>query len=266
MSDGMAERKAQTRAVFDRIAPEYDAAGPGCFAHYGRQLVEEAGIAPGMRVLDVATGRGAVLIPAAERAGAGGAVVGIDLSEAMVQAAREEAARRGLAADVRVMDAERLDFPDASFDRVLCGFGVMFFPDLPQALAECRRVLRPGGRIGVSTWQMTQAHDLEAVLVGMGFTHPGLPLRESAEVADALAAAGFAAVRVREDVATFRYADVAEYWQNARGTGMRSWMDTFDPAQEAQARAALAERMRPHQRAEGLYLDAIALLAVAERA
>ena len=64
----------------------------------------------------------------------------------MVRATNEEAERRGLGIPVRVMDAEQLDFPDAEFDRVLCGFGVMFFPHLDQALAEFRRVLKPGGR------------------------------------------------------------------------------------------------------------------------
>lgn len=262
------DRKAQTRATFDRIAPDYDAAGPGCFAHFGRRLIDETGIEPGQRVLDIATGRGAVLLPAAERVGATGTAIGIDLSEGMVRAAQGEAASHGLRAEVRVMDAEHLAFPDASFDRVLCGFGLMFFPDLPQALAECRRVLRPGGRLGVSTWRVTQANDLETVLARLGFAAPlnvPLPLRDPAEVNDVLVAAGFAGVRVREDVATFRYASVAQYWQNARGTGMRRWLDVLDTTQTAHAMTALEEQMQPHQRGNAILLDATALLAVADR-
>jgi ubiquinone/menaquinone biosynthesis C-methylase UbiE len=81
----------------------------------------------------VATGRGAVLFPAAERVGTTGDAVGVDLAEGMVQAANEEAERRGWGPRVRAMDAEQLDFPDAAFDRVLCGFGIMFFPHLDQA-------------------------------------------------------------------------------------------------------------------------------------
>lgn len=50
-------RKMQTRATFDRIAPDYDTSGPGCFAHFGRRLMEAVGAEPGQRLLDVATGR-----------------------------------------------------------------------------------------------------------------------------------------------------------------------------------------------------------------
>src|SRR6202165_1997336 len=164
MNDDAEARKAQTRAIFDRIAPEYDAAGPGCFAYFGRRLVQEVGVEPGQRVLDVASGGGAVWFATAEQVGPTGTVVGIGLAEGMVQATNDEASRRGLGAPVRVMDAERLDFPEAAFSRVLCGFGLMFFPHLDQALREFRRVLEPGGRIGVSTWQVSQADDVRVVL------------------------------------------------------------------------------------------------------
>jgi ubiquinone/menaquinone biosynthesis C-methylase UbiE len=69
--------------------------------------VEIVGIAPGQRVLDVASGRGAVLFPAVERVGSAGEAVGVDLAEGMVKAANEDAQRRGFGTPVRVMDAER---------------------------------------------------------------------------------------------------------------------------------------------------------------
>ena len=267
-ADPIAERKAQTRAVFDQIVPDYDAGGPGCFATFGRRLVAEVGIAPGQRVLDVATGRGAALFPAAEAVGPTGAVTGIDLSEGMVRATREEAARRGVTAEVVVGDAEALDFPDATFDRVLCGFGLMFLPQVALALAEFRRVLRPGGRLGVSTWQVTQADDLGAVLAAQGLLDVNqevLRFSVAEELQRALEEAEFTAVRVRPDTVTFRYDDLAAYWQNARGTGIRRWLDRLDEAQRAQVRAALAQRVQARQRADGLHLPATALLAVAAR-
>lgn len=90
-------RKVQIRVVFDRLAPEYDAAGPACFAYFGRRLVEEAAVGYGQRVLDVACGRGAVLFSAAEPVGAAGEVIGIDLAAEMVRATNVEARRRGVA-------------------------------------------------------------------------------------------------------------------------------------------------------------------------
>ncbi len=269
MSDAMAARKAQVRATFNGLAPEYDAGGPGCFVHFGQRLVEETGIEAGQRVLDVATGRGAVLFPAAERVGVSGIVTGIDLSEEMIRITRDDAMRRGLNAQLRVMDAEHLDFPDAAFDRVLCGFGVMFFPDLPLALHEFRRVLAPQGRIGLSTWRVSQGDTLGLVLAELGIWQggkdPALQFGDPATVEGPLVAAGFSGVRVQMDEAMFRYRDLEAYWQNCRGTGMRRYIDALDAAQTERVKTALAERLRPHEQPDGIHLAATALLATAAR-
>src|SRR5689334_2194629 len=110
MSDDALTRKAQTVALFSSLATGFDSGG--VFAHFGRRLVEVLGVEPGQRVLDVATGRGAVLFPAAARVGSSGSAVGIDLADGMVRVANDEAERRRSTARARVMDAERLDFPD----------------------------------------------------------------------------------------------------------------------------------------------------------
>jgi ubiquinone/menaquinone biosynthesis C-methylase UbiE len=263
-TDSGAERKAQVRAIFDRLAADYD--GAGAFAWYGRRLVEEAGIRAGDRVLDVASGRGAVLFPAAESVGPTGSALGIDLSEEMVRAANSDAAQRGITTQVLVMDGEQLDFPDASFDAVLCGFGIMFFPNLGRALAEFRRVLKPGGRIGVSTWQVAQAEDLTVVLneLGLGGQHVVDWFTDSDELANLLTNAGFTKPRVIADTHAFRYDSLDHYWQNAHGTGLRRWLDALGAEQTERVRAALAERVASHQRPDGLYLEATALLAIAE--
>jgi ubiquinone/menaquinone biosynthesis C-methylase UbiE len=255
-------------AAFDWIAPAYDGGGPGGFAHYGRRLVEEVGVQPGHQVLDIATGRGAVLFPAAEAVGSTGSVVGIDLAPGMVSATSAEAVRRGLRADVRVMDATQLDFPDASFDRVMCGFAIQFFPDLLRALGECRRVLKPGGRIGVSTWREPYWAHATVVLEQLEATPPSREetrTRDTDELAHALVSAGFTQVRVERDLALFRYADVEEYWQSARGTLTRRLLDALDEGKTVQAKALLAERLRPYQQEDGIYTASSALIAVASR-
>jgi ubiquinone/menaquinone biosynthesis C-methylase UbiE len=266
MNNDREARKAQTRMQFNKAAADYDA-GPGCFAHFGRRLATVANVAPGQRVLDVASGRGAVLFPSAESVGPTGEVAGIDLADEMVGATNEEAGRRGLSARVRVMDAEHLDFPDALFDRVLCGFGIMFFPDQPRALGEFRRVLKPGGRLGLSSWHVSQCSVLEAVLTDLSLSPPRQPgwITEPEELSLLLARGGFTNVRVDADWQTFCYLDADEYWQQARGTGMRRTLDALDATQAERARAALADRLRHHQRADGLQVAASALLAVADR-
>ncbi len=266
MSDeAAAQRKAQTRGLFNSVCADYDA-GPGCFAHFGRKLVEAADLQPGQKILDIATGRGAVLLPAAERVGSRGEVLGIDLSEEMVRATAAEVARRGLAARVLVMDAEKLDAPEASFDRVLCGFGIMFFPDQGRALGEMRRVLKPGGRIALSTWRVSQSEEVTAAVaqLGLGGNPPGW-ITEPELLQQLLSRNGFSDIRVREDSQQFRYPGIEEYSQQARGTGLRRILDTLGDAQKQALSDALAERLRPHQRADGLYVEAVALIATGTR-
>lgn len=116
-------------------------------------LMSCASLTPGARVLDVACGTGLVAFGAADAVGPDGSVVGVDLSGQMIDAARRRAGERGLTnISFARMDAEVLDFPDAHFDTVLCGLGLMYVPDPARAMQEMRRVLRPGGRIVVAVW------------------------------------------------------------------------------------------------------------------
>lgn len=113
-------------------------------------LVRFAQIMPGEAVLDVGTGTGVVAVTAAR---AGAKVTGLDLTPALLDEARENA-RITLQGDIvwTEGDAENLPYPDASFDVVVSQFGHMFAPRPEVAVAEMRRVLRPGGRIAFATW------------------------------------------------------------------------------------------------------------------
>jgi ubiquinone/menaquinone biosynthesis C-methylase UbiE len=133
------QTKAGVAEVFGRAAPLYDRVGPRFFSHFGHRLVDLARIPSGARVLDVATGTGAVLVPAAAAVGPHGRVTGIDLSEAMIQEATEEISRLGLAnVEVLQMDAEDLQLPDASFSDGLDTFRAA-------VLARIRTLRRPDG-------------------------------------------------------------------------------------------------------------------------
>jgi SAM-dependent methyltransferase len=266
MSNDQEPRKAQTKTLFNMLSSDYDS-GAGCFAHFGRRLVDVAGINAGARVLDIASGRGAVLFPAAERVSAGGEVVGVDLADAMVHATSEEAARRGLKARVSVMDAEELTFPDEVFDFVTCGFGIMFFPDQDRGLAQMRRVLKPGGRLALSTWRVAQGADLQPVLKEMGIVRHREPgwITEPDILEGLIHRNGFTGVSVKMDSMDFRYTDAEDVWQTARGTGMRRLLDRLDATQKKRALSLFTERMKPRQRDRGHYLKATALLAVATR-
>jgi SAM-dependent methyltransferase len=115
-------------------------------------LVESVGLRPGSRVLDVATGTGHVAIAAARQFCE---VTGIDYVPALLATADRRAAAEGLTVDFREADAERLPFPDGSFDTVLSSIGVMFTADHARAADELVRVCKPGGRVGIASWTPT---------------------------------------------------------------------------------------------------------------
>ncbi len=101
------ETKERIAGVFSRAAPTYDQIGPQFFSYFGRRLVELAHIPGGAAVLDVACGRGAALLAAAEQAGRGGRVVGVDIASGMVSRTSAEIKRIGLQnVEVFEMDAE----------------------------------------------------------------------------------------------------------------------------------------------------------------
>ncbi len=154
------QRRVQ-RYGWDLAADSYELLWQAQLAPAQAALMAVAALAPGERVLDVACGTGLVSFAAQEAVGPTGQVVGVDLSDRMVQVARSRAAARQFSSTVsnttsntsfERMDAEKLDLPDASFDVVLCALGLMYLPDPAQAVQEMRRVLRPGGRVALAVW------------------------------------------------------------------------------------------------------------------
>ena len=150
---GDIKRKQSIAGTFDRSAPSYDHIGPRFFSYFGQRLVELSQIQSGAQVLDIASGRGAVLFPAAKSTGKNGHVTGIDISEVMIRETTQTIIQEKISnIELKQMDGEHLMFADNTFDIVTCGFAVFFFPQLDQAMSEIRRVLKPGGRLAITTW------------------------------------------------------------------------------------------------------------------
>jgi demethylmenaquinone methyltransferase / 2-methoxy-6-polyprenyl-1,4-benzoquinol methylase len=197
--------------MFDRIAPVYDAMNrvmtAGLDRRWRRITVEQA-VRPGDRALDACCGTGDLAIAARKR---GASVVGLDFSERMLERAR---AKRGDVEWVRG-DLLALPFENESFDAVTVGFGVRNVEDLPAALVEMRRVLRPGGRVGIL--EITRPRGMLAPFYrlwfdrlvpmlgrmlpgGSAYTYLPASVRRfpgPEELSSLLSAAGFAPARVR---------------------------------------------------------------------
>jgi len=128
-------------------------------------LIEAAGIGPGLRVLDLASGTGEPALSIAAVVGPGGRVTASDLVPEMLAGARRRAAEKGLAnMAFQVADMQALPFADAAFDRVTCRLGLMYVPEPAKALAEAWRVLAAGGRAAFLVWGRQEENDQFVVL------------------------------------------------------------------------------------------------------
>ena len=202
-------------AAFAAAAPTYGSIIE-FFSHYGRRLVDLAGIAEGEAVLDVGAGRGAATFPAAEAVGPTGRVAAVDLALPMVEALADDLRARGVDnVTAHHGDAEALDFDDDSFDAVLSSFGVQFCADPVQALRECRRVQRPGGRTLVSVPQKVNPPffgPLQAKY-GQRLSKPLPPPPPGGFAGEQyMRDAGFATVEVIDEEASFSFESREHWW------------------------------------------------------
>lgn len=143
-------------------------------------IVAAAQVAPGMSVLDVACGTGEPAISLAMLLKGSGEIMGVDISPGPLKIAEERAVQLGLAnMKFQRADAHNLPFPDNSFDRVTSRLGVMFFSDLPRALGEIRRVLRPGGRTTLLAWGTMEQPYFQTTVGTLLRLLPGLSVPDS---------------------------------------------------------------------------------------
>jgi ubiquinone/menaquinone biosynthesis C-methylase UbiE len=262
--------------LFSRAAATYDRIGPRFFAYFGQRLVERAHLIPGANVLDVAAGRGAVLFPAGQQVGTGGRVWGTDLSADMVRETLADIRNTGWQhVTMQQMDAEQLDFPTASFDNVLCGFSLWFFPQPHRALHEFFRVLRPGGRVGLTTWAEDCPficwclRELAACLPPQAPPAPGSPEPPRFDTPERLEAAlrqaGFVDIHIMMEEAEFVYAQDEEWWLSLWSHGMRKLFEQLEAPVLAQLKADMLRKVRVLKQADGIHILLRALCAVATK-
>ena len=155
MTGDSSNRAAQLKAAatYNAAADAYDAPANSFWERFGARTIDRLTLEPGARVLDVCCGSGASALHAAAAVGPTGSVLGVDLAEDLLALARAKAAARGLRnVEFRVGDMLNLHVPDASFDVVVCVFGIFFVPDIPAAVRELGRCLKAGGRLAITTW------------------------------------------------------------------------------------------------------------------
>jgi ubiquinone/menaquinone biosynthesis C-methylase UbiE len=184
------------------------------FRPWAEMLLDRLRPAAGDRVLDIGCGTGIVARVARERVGAGGTVVGVDVSPGMLEVARAVAPtitwRDGSALDLPLAEGER-------FDIVTCQQGLQFFPDRVAAAQQMRRALAPGGRLGVATWRPTDEIPLFIRLQAVAERHLGpvvdqrYAFGDGGQLATLLKDAGIGDVTVETVTRTLRFDDGAMF-------------------------------------------------------
>jgi SAM-dependent methyltransferase len=235
---------------WEQHADYADARGAQC----ADRMLELAQVGSGDRVLELACGPGGLGLAAAERVGPGGEVVLTDVAEEMTAIAAARGAELGLGnVAFRRRDLERIEEPDASYDVVLCREGLMFALEPDRAVAEIRRVLRPGGRVAVAVWAARERNpwlglmmDVVSAHTGAPVPPPGIPgpfaLGDAGALRHLFEGAGLADVRVGELSVPLRTASFDEWW--GRTTALAGPLSAILAGMPEEAVRALRERAR----------------------
>jgi SAM-dependent methyltransferase len=264
---------ASVAPAWERYAEYADARG----AEVTARMLEIAAPAPGERVLELACGAGGVGLAAADRVGPGGEVVLSDVAPEMtaIAAARAERLHN---VRTRVLDLERIDEPDASYDVVLCREGLMFALDHAAAAGEIARVLRPGGRVALAVWGPRERNPwlhvvFESVgaILGEPVPPPGIPgpfaLDDPVRLGALLAGAGLVGVAVDELPTPLRDASF-EQWRSrtlALAGPLAGRVAALPESTRADLDASLREAVRPFSTVNGFEFPGVSLLAGATR-
>ncbi len=243
------------------------------------RMIDLAEVGPGQRILDVATGLGEPALSVARRIGPSGSVNGVDASADMLALARRRAAQLGLDnVEFRRMAGERLAYPEASFDALLCRWGLMFIGNLPGTLSGFRDSLAPGGRFVAAVWgppDEVPALSLAARVVRrfLGMAAPAEGTTTAFAHADVAAlrrsieAAGFRDVRGEWISVEYIFETAATYaeFRKDRSATLRTGMADFPQAKQDAAWHAVIEAARQYEDSDGRVRMANAAYCVAAR-
>ena len=217
-------------------------------------MLERLAAQPGQTILELGAGTGETGLLAARLVDPGGRVILTDRSTAMLEAAERRARELGLSnVELRALDMEAIDLPEAAVDGVLCRLALMLVPDTAAALAGIRRVLRPGGRLIATVWDAVErnpwAPALWEVIERMTDLPPARPggpgmfsLGDAGGIEALLADAGFREIAVERIAIEWRYDDFESYWRTQ--SSLNGSLSQLLPTLPQEERDLLADAVR----------------------
>lgn len=260
---------------WDAIAEKFDLFLPQ-LAPVGEALLAALAARPGDAILDVASGTGEPALTLARRQPQV-SITGVDAAAGMVRAAQNKVRAEGLANIVfHAMPAERLAFADASFDKVLCRFGVMLFEDPLQGCREMHRVLKPGGGFALAVWSTPET--MTTMNWAMQAFKDRVPAERRPPLArvtslgapgvldELLSRAGFADYAITPRRFDYQFTSFDEYWNLMEASDiLKQQFDALPPAQRDSVRDEIARYARDFQTEHGLVIPHEYLVAVGNK-
>ena len=234
----MEYRQSTIQSTYNAAADLYDDPANAYWARCGLNTVERLGLEDGSEVLDVACGTGASALSAARAVGPEGSVLAVDLADQMLARARSKADRAGLQnIEFRRADMTKLGVPDERFDAVICVFGIFFAPDMERMVKRLWRMLRPNGRLAITTWGTNLFEPMYTVFDDavrnqrpdlVTDLRPWDRLTDPSDLEDLLETCGPASLEVVAEDAHQRLAAPESWWRIVLGSGLRSIVEAMD--------------------------------------
>lgn len=265
--------KQNAIAVFNLVAEHYDNPSMRFFPFCADRLISHLRPTSGSKILDVATGTGAVALAAAQALGPSGRVQAIDLAENMLNKAMANLQRTGLSnIDFHVMDAASLEFKSRYFDAVICSFGIFFLPDMLAGLTSWRQVLKPGGRVMFTTFAANAFQPLAELfrqrMETMGVVIPTeswMRLTTEQECQQLLKSAGFTEIQIIKEQLGYHLNRPDDWWEIIYSSGFRGYLEQLDAAQQGRFRGEHLAEIQSLMSDKGLWLDVETLFSTGIR-
>jgi ubiquinone/menaquinone biosynthesis C-methylase UbiE len=241
-----------------QVAATYTAAAD-CFddlpfwSHFGRATVGRLRLRPGARVLDFCCGTGASALPAAEAVGPAGIVLGIDITDALLERARAKASAAGHRhVTFERAAVESLRFPAASFDAVISVFGLFFVDDMAGLLSRAWSWLAPGGVLAITSWGEQVLAPGEALFWdAVRSENPTLLPKGHAgrldtpdKIVAVFSAAGLPQPEIAHELWEMPLPAAEDFWPVILGTSNRAALDALTPEQQTRVRAVVLDTLR----------------------
>jgi ubiquinone/menaquinone biosynthesis C-methylase UbiE len=262
----------KSTTTFNAAADYFDAPALSFWNRFGQNTVGRIQLQSGEKVLDVCCGSGASAIPAAIEVGQTGSVLGADLADSLLDLARQKSQQQGLAnIEFRCGDFTNLGLPSESFDAIICVFGIFFVPDMEAAVAELWRMLRPGGKLAITSWgarvlepanqTFWNAIQSERPELYKQFT-PWYRIGDTDSLKALLESSGAKNVEVFAETDSHKLAKPEDWWTMVMGGGIRGTVDQLDSDTKERVRSINIQFLRDNHIHT---LDSDVLYAIAQK-